>query len=57
MIVLVSLMIAVGMLVDGVIVVTEYADRKMGEGVARNKAYAESAMRMAWPTLLLLQRL
>ena len=51
MIVLVALMIAVGMLVDGVIVVTEYADRKMGEGMDRRSAYAEAATRMAWPII------
>ncbi|WP_257285486.1 efflux RND transporter permease subunit [Endozoicomonas sp. SESOKO1] len=49
MVVLVALMIAVGMLVDGAIVVTEYADRKMSDGVARKQAYQEASLRMAWP--------
>src|SRR3546814_17213122 len=40
-VVLFSLILAVGMLVDGAIVVTEYADRKMAEGLARRAAYAE----------------
>ena len=49
MVVLISLMIAVGMLVDGAIVVTEYADRKMSEGAPRRQAYQEASLRMAWP--------
>ncbi|WP_281648346.1 efflux RND transporter permease subunit [Parendozoicomonas sp. Alg238-R29] len=49
MVVLFSLIMAVGMLVDGAIVVTEYADRKMIEGQHRKQAYREAAQRMAWP--------
>ncbi|MDP6067751.1 MAG: efflux RND transporter permease subunit [Alphaproteobacteria bacterium] len=49
MVVLFSLILAVGMLVDGAIVVTEFADRKMAEGVHRRDAYALAAKRMAWP--------
>jgi multidrug efflux pump len=37
------------MLVDGAIVVTEYADRKMTEGLDRKEAYGLAAKRMAWP--------
>ena len=48
-VVLFSLILAVGMLVDGAIVVTEYADRKMAEGLPRYRAYGEAAKRMAWP--------
>ena len=48
-VVLFSLILAVGMLVDGAIVVTEYADRKMSEGLHRRDAYAMAAKRMAWP--------
>ena len=48
-VVLFSLILAVGMLVDGAIVVTEYADRKMIEGVRRREAYGLAARRMAWP--------
>ena len=48
-VVLFSLIMAVGMLIDGAIVVTEMADRKMAEGVPREKAYAFAARRMAWP--------
>jgi multidrug efflux pump len=49
MVVLFSLILAVGMLVDGAIVVTEFADRKMAEGAPRMQAYADAAKRMAWP--------
>ena len=51
MVVLFSLMMAVGMLVDGAIVVTEYADRKMSEGMNRKAAYREASLRMAWPII------
>lgn len=50
-VVLFSLIMAVGMLVDGAIVVTELADRKMAEGLDRRAAYAEAARRMAWPII------
>ena len=48
-VVLFSLILSVGMLVDGAIVVTEYADRKMIEGMHRKKAYPLAAKRMALP--------
>ncbi|MDP0500381.1 MAG: efflux RND transporter permease subunit [Verrucomicrobiota bacterium JB022] len=51
MIVLFSLIMAVGMLVDGAIVVTELADRKMNEGLHRKEAYAIASQRMAWPII------
>lgn len=50
-VVLFGLVLAVGMLVDGAIVVTEYADRKMTEGMGRKKAYALAAKRMAPPII------
>ena len=50
-VVLFSLILAVGMLVDGAIVVTEYADRKMTEGMERRAAYGLAAKRMAWPII------
>lgn len=50
-VVLFALILAVGMLVDGAIVVTEYADRKMGEGLHRRDSYALAAKRMAWPII------
>lgn len=48
-IVLFALIMAVGMLVDGAIVVTEFADRRMQEGMPRGEAYRDAAKRMAWP--------
>ena len=50
-VVLFSLIMAVGMLVDGTIVVVELADRRMAEGHPRRKAYALAARRMAWPII------
>jgi multidrug efflux pump len=50
-VVLFALILAVGMLVDGAIVVTEYADRKMTEGEPRRLAYAMAAKRMSWPII------
>ncbi|WP_448549050.1 efflux RND transporter permease subunit [Thalassotalea fusca] len=50
-VVLFGLIMAVGMLVDGAIVVTEFADRQMNEGMARGKAYGLAAKRMAWPII------
>lgn len=50
-VVLFALILSVGLLVDGAIVVTEYADRRMIEGTHRAKAYAEAAKRMAWPII------
>ncbi|WDE04521.1 efflux RND transporter permease subunit [Thalassomonas viridans] len=50
-VVLFGLIMAVGMLVDGAIVVTEFADRQMNEGVERKQAYARASKRMAWPII------
>jgi multidrug efflux pump len=50
-VVLFALILAVGMLVDGAIVVTEYADRKMSEGEPRRLAYSMAAKRMSWPII------
>jgi len=51
MMVLFGMVVAVGMLVDGAIVVVEYADRKMSEGLDRREAYALAAKRMWWPII------
>ena len=51
MVVLFSLILVVGMLVDGAIVTTELADRKLQEGFAPKEAYAFAAKRMAWPII------
>ncbi|WP_440876270.1 efflux RND transporter permease subunit [Thalassotalea sp. PLHSN55] len=50
-VVLFGLIMAVGMLVDGAIVVTEFADRQMNEGFSRKQAYGMAARRMAWPII------
>ena len=44
-----GMLLGLGMLIDGAIVVTEYADRKMTEGFDRRAAYALAAKRMFWP--------
>lgn len=44
-----GMIIAVGILVDGAIVIVEYADRKMAEGLTRQEAYGLAANRMFWP--------
>ena len=44
-----SLILAVGMLVDDAIIVTEYAERRMSEGARPKEAYAMAATRMAGP--------
>ncbi len=51
MMVLYGLIMAVGLLVDGAIVVTELADRRMAEGDDRKTAYAAAARRMSWPII------
>jgi len=48
-IVMFGLILAVGMLVDGAIVVVEYADRRIREGTGPMHAYVEAAKRMFWP--------
>ncbi len=50
-VVMFGLILSVGLLVDGAIVVTEYADRKMQEGYVNREAYKLAAQRMAWPIL------
>lgn len=50
-VVLFGLILSIGMLVDGAIVVTEYADRRMREGMTKKQAYEEAAKRMAWPII------
>ncbi len=48
-IVMFGLILAVGMLVDGAIVVVEYADKRMREGAGPMEAYTDAAKRMFWP--------
>ncbi|MGH6893797.1 MAG: efflux RND transporter permease subunit, partial [Dongiaceae bacterium] len=44
-----SLIMATGLLVDGAIILVEFADRCMLNGMDRRRAYAEATKRMAWP--------
>ena len=48
-VVLFSLILVVGMLVDGAIVTVELAERRMSDGEPAKAAYATAAKRMAWP--------
>ena len=50
-VVLFSLILSVGMLVDGAIVVTEFADRQMTNGLPKEDAYRVAANRMAGPII------
>ena len=51
MIVLFSLILAVGMLVDDAIIVTEFAERRMSEGMPKEQAFELAAKRMAGPVI------
>jgi len=46
-----GMLISMGMTIDGSIVITEYADRKLAEGMGRVEAYSAAATRMFWPVL------
>lgn len=48
-VVLFSLILAVGMLVDDAIIVSEFAERRMSEGMRPREAYAFAASRMSGP--------
>ncbi len=50
-VVLFSLILAVGMLVDDAIIVSEFAERRMSEGMAPREAYSLAAKRMAGPVI------
>ena len=51
LVVLFSLILAVGMLVDDAIIVVEYAERRMNEGMEKREAFAEASHRMAGPVI------
>ncbi|UUP17346.1 efflux RND transporter permease subunit [Nitratireductor thuwali] len=51
MVVLFSLILAVGMLVDDAIIVTEFAERRMTEGMPKAQAFELAAKRMAGPVI------
>ncbi|WP_339672244.1 efflux RND transporter permease subunit [Dasania marina] len=46
-----GMLLALGMLIDGAIVITEFADRKMAEGLSSRDAYIHSVERMFWPVI------
>jgi multidrug efflux pump len=46
-----GLLLALGMLIDGAIVVVEFADRKMAEGKSSHQAYVFAMQRMFWPVI------
>lgn len=46
-----GLLLGLGMLIDGAIVMVEYADRKMAEGLGAHAAYREAVRRMFWPIM------
>lgn len=50
-VVLFSLILVVGMLVDGAIVTIELADRQLQDGATPKDAYRTAAQRMAWPVI------
>jgi len=50
-VVLFSLILVAGMLVDGAIVVSELADRNLGDGQPVREAWVNAASRMAWPVI------
>lgn len=50
-VVLFSLILVVGMLVDGAIIITELADRNIDDGMSRQEAYRTASNRMAWPVI------
>ncbi|MEX1034066.1 MAG: efflux RND transporter permease subunit [Cellvibrionaceae bacterium] len=51
MMVMFGMLLALGMLIDGAIVITEFADRKMAEGMSSQQAYAIAVKRMFWPVV------
>ncbi len=50
-IVMFGLILAVGMLVDGAIVIVEYADKRLQQGARPMQAYTDAAKRMFWPVV------
>lgn len=51
MMVMFGMLLALGMLIDGSIVIAEFADRKMAEGSTSQQAYAIAVKRMFWPVV------
>ncbi|MGB5836963.1 MAG: efflux RND transporter permease subunit [Albidovulum sp.] len=50
-VVLFSLILAVGMLVDDAIIVTEYAERRMSEGMDKREAFSMASKKMTGPVI------
>ncbi len=50
-IVMFGLILAVGILVDGAVVVVEYADKRLAAGDGPMQAYVKAAQRMFWPVI------
>ena len=50
-IVMFGLILSVGILVDGAVVVVEYADKRLAEGDGPMQAYVKAAQRMFWPII------
>jgi multidrug efflux pump len=46
-----GLLLGLGMLIDGAIVMVEFADRKMAEGLNSREAYKTAVRRMFWPIM------
>lgn len=51
MVVIFSLILSIGMLVDAAIIICEYADRKIIENIDHKKAYSLAVSRMFWPVI------
>ncbi|GAA5316284.1 MAG: efflux RND transporter permease subunit [Candidatus Pelagadaptatus aseana] len=51
MMVMFGMMLALGMLIDGSIVITEFANRKVAEGLGNRAAYQLAVRRMFWPVM------
>jgi multidrug efflux pump len=51
MVTMFALIISVGIVVDGAIIVVEFADRKMAEGLSPRDAYSIASRRMFWPVV------
>ncbi len=51
MMIMFGLILSVGVLVDAAIVIIEYADRKLAEGLPRKEAFQIAGERMFWPII------
>ena len=51
MMIMFGLILSVGVLVDSAIVIIEYADRKLAEGLPRKEAFQIAGERMFWPII------